>query len=547
MRFVTRPERTLLLTTAVLLLTLTLAATSRPSSQTSTSTAFVDATVVPMTTPGVVLRRYTVVVRGERILEMGPADAVQVPSDARIVDGRGKYLIPGLIDFHVHLRDLRELEEYLRHGVTTVVSMRATETTLMLRERVRAGTVVGPRILTAGPLVDGDPPIWSGTSTLVVASETAAEAAADAHCRNGYDFLKVYNNLQPDLLPALTSRAHDCGIPVAAHLPRQPMRDEGLERGLAGGIDLIAHAEEIFFTHLRGASDARLESQAAVAPMLIDEAVRLIARANAAVTPNLSFVAMTARLLENAEAVFRDPLFDRLAPDVQTMWREQNPSRRRDVAAFAQRERIKRPVLATLTRSLQEAGILLLAGTDASAPGMYPGRSLHLEITELMASGLTAFESLAAATSNAGQFFASHPPGGGRNDLRDLARLGVGHRRPQDRLHVDAVVLPEPVVLDGDDGVEQVLGQLGEPDVDPVLLGLEPRDQPALGVEDLRGLVQGRRRQRRSRRRVGASGRDDGDQCKGGGPSTHVEMVTRGSREAVSPWGHGSAKINAFV
>ena len=381
-----------------------------------------------MTGPGAVLRGYTVVARGEQIVEVGPTANVPVPREARIVDGRGKYLIPGLVDFHVHVRDARELDEYVRHGVTTVVSFRATETTLRLRERVRAGTIAGPRILTAGPLIDGDPPIWPGASTTVVTSEADAVAAANEHCRNGYDLLKVYNNLQPALLPILVSGAHACGIPVAAHLPRVPVREEGLARGLAAGIDLIAHAEEVFFTHLGGAADAGRAPTAFVTRARVDEAVRLIADAGAAVIPNLSFVAMTGRMLDNADAVFRDPLFDRLAPQVQQMWREQNPARRSDVAAFADRERIKRPAVATLTQSLQQAGALLLAGTDASAPGMYPGRSLHLEITELIASGLTPFEAVAAATRNAGQFFAAHPRSGAHRDRRDLFRIGTIER-----------------------------------------------------------------------------------------------------------------------
>jgi imidazolonepropionase-like amidohydrolase len=397
-----------------------------PGAQDSdTTTAVISTTVVPMTTSGAVLRDHTVVVRGDRIVDVGPATTVQVPAGARIIDGRGKHLLPGLVDFHVHLRDARELDEYLRHGVTTVVSMRATDTTLELRDRVRAGAIAGPRILTAGPLVDGAPPIWSGAGTTVVTTEAEAIAAAGAHCRAGYDLLKTYNNLHAALLPALVSRAHACGIPVAAHLPRLPVREEGLARGLAAGIDLIAHAEEIFFTHLGGASDALLQPNASVAPERINDAVRRIADAGAAVVPTLSFVAMTARMLDDVEAVFRDPLFARLAPDVQAMWREQNPARRNNLEAFARRERVKRPAVTSLTRKLQDAGVLLLAGTDASAPGMYPGRSLHLEIEELVASGLTTVDALAAATRNAGRFLAGHPRDGARADLRDLARLGT--------------------------------------------------------------------------------------------------------------------------
>jgi hypothetical protein len=105
------------------------------------------------------------------------------------------------------------------------------------------------------------------------------------------------------------------------------VREDGLRAALAAGVDVIAHGEEIFVTHLRGASDARLaQPDAAVSEDDIDTAVRAIREAGAYVTPNLSFIAMTARLLDDAEAVFADPEFARLALDVQQLWRNQHPA-----------------------------------------------------------------------------------------------------------------------------------------------------------------------------------------------------------------------------
>ena len=334
--------------------------------------------------------------------------------------------MPGLVDFHVHLRDEVELGAYLRHGVTTVVVMRGTETALALRLRSNVGRITGPRVLAAGPLVDGEPPIWPGSSTQVVTTKEAARTLAEMHCRAGFDFVKVYNNLNVDLLEEIATGAHACGIPVAGHLPRLPVREDGLTRALDAGLDLIAHGEEIFFTHLGVASDAKMSTSAPIRPERIASAVRHIADARAAVIPNLSFIAMTARMLDDVEAVFADPAFKLLSLPVQDMWRDQNPTRRADLNAFRQRELEKRRAVTTMTAQLHQQGVLLLTGTDASAPGMFPGKSMHLELQELVASGLTVRDAFAAATRNAGRFFEQHPRSGKRRaGSSDLTRLGT--------------------------------------------------------------------------------------------------------------------------
>jgi imidazolonepropionase-like amidohydrolase len=395
--------------------------------------AFVNAHVVPMTSD-VVLPARTVVVQGERIVEVGPSEAVRLPAGTRTIDASGKYLMPGLVDSHVHLRAETELDAYARYGVTTVVAPRGTEAVLALRDRVRSGALDGPRIFTAGPLLDGDPPIFPGGATRVVTGAAEAGEAVEAHCRAGYEFVKTYNNLLPERLREIVAGAHACGLPVIAHLPRRPVREDGLRAALAAGVDVIAHGEEIFFTHLRGASDARLaQPDAAVSEDDIDTAVRAIREAGTYVTPNLSFIAMTARLLDDAEALFADPEFARLAPDVQQLWRNQHPGRRPDVEAFKRRELVKRAAVVALTARLQSAGVPLLLGTDASAPGLFPGRAAHLELEELVASGLTPFQAIATGTRTPGRFFAervrriSGPPLGiiERGAAADLVLLGA--------------------------------------------------------------------------------------------------------------------------
>lgn len=372
----------------------------------------VDVNVVPMTAD-TVLMEHAVLVRDGRIAAITPMRNFTVPSTAAVLDADGRYLVPGLVDFHVHLRAERELDAYLRYGVTTIAVMRGTPDLLEIREALRSDSLTGPRLFTAGPLLDGDPPIWSGDGTRVVTTPADARAVVAAHVRTGYDFVKVYNNLDPDMLTVVDEAAREAGLAVVGHLPRRPVRSEGLRRGLDAGIDLIAHGEEVFFTHFGGAPDSLMQAGAYIPPTddEIEEAAALIAGREAAVTPNLSFVEMTARMLADLDAVFADPDFERLAPGTREMWRERNPTRRPDLEAFTARERVKHDVVRRLTAALHEADVPLLIGTDASAPGMYPGKSVHVELAELRGVGLDPYDVLAAATRNAGDFLAQHVSG----------------------------------------------------------------------------------------------------------------------------------------
>lgn len=399
------------------------------------------ANVLPMTSD-TVLSDHAVLVRDDRIVEVVPMARFKAPAGVEVLDAAGRYVLPGLVDFHVHLRAESELASYLRHGVTTVVNMRGSPAHLEAREAQR-GELVGPRLFTTGPLLDGEPPIWSGDATRVVTSPAEAREAVTEHIAAGYDFVKVYNNLDPAVLSVVVDEARAANLAVVGHLPRRPVRDEGLTRALEAGIDMIAHGEEVFFTHFGGAPDSLMRTGGYLPPSAaeIRRAAELISATGVAVTPNLSFIEMTARMLEDLEAVLDDPEFERLEAGVRETWRERNPTERSDVEAFAARERVKSGVVRRLTKALHEAGALVLAGTDAAAPGMYPGKSLHVEIAGLIDAGLEPFDALAAATRNAGDFLAEH--------VADAPRLGrVAPAYAADLLMVDQDPRTEPRTLE---------------------------------------------------------------------------------------------------
>lgn len=384
-------------------------------SETDGVLAISNVTVIPMDSKRHLLQ-HTVVVRDGLIAELGPATAVQVPAGAQRIDGTGMYLAPGLIDAHVHLRDPGELLSYLAHGVTAVVQLSGPSgnvpNVMELRDRVARGDIIGPDIYASGRILDGDPPIFPGVSTVVRTPDEATKLV-ESQLAGGADFIKVYNNLGSDELRAVTRAAHERGATVWGHIPRIEGRATALQEALAAGLDVIVHGEEVFFTMLYRDVESQLDRGLVpnVDVDLSNEAARLIQESGIAVIPNLSFVAMTRAQLDDIERVWSDPEARFLHPTVRNMWQQQNPTMRRDLARFDLRERGKQVIVRRLTLALNEAGVPLFMGTDASAPGMFPGKSAHVELTELVAAGLSAYQALATGTRNPGRFLSERVRG----------------------------------------------------------------------------------------------------------------------------------------
>lgn len=397
--------------------------------------AIVNVTVVPMDAERHIPAQ-TVLIRDGAIDELGSAAIVQIPAGARSIDGTGLYLMPGLIDTHVHLRDQSELLSYLAHGVTSIAHLGGPAGNVpdvsALRDSVVRGAVPGPSIYASGPVIDGDPAIFPAVSVVVRTPQEAGRIVS-SQLAAGADFVKVYNNLAPDPLRAVVAAAHAHGATVWGHVPRAAGRATALQQAIAAGMDVIAHAEEVFFTLLYRDVERQLDEELvpSVDEALVLEAVRLIREGGVAVVPNLSFVAMTRAQLDDVQSVMNDPEARFLHPAVLGMWRRQNPTTRPDLDRFDRRERGKQVVVRRLTRALHDAGVPLFLGTDASAPGMFPGSSAHMELAELVAIGLTPYLALATATRHPGEFLARRVPEGPR-----LGTVAVGSRA--DLLLLDA-------------------------------------------------------------------------------------------------------------
>ena len=346
-------------------------------------TAFVDVNVLPMDRD-TVLARSTVIVTGDRITAIGPVASTTIPAGARRVDGGGRsYLIPGLIDAHVHLElgERRWMPIFLAYGVTTVFNLRGEARHLALRAALDSGVAIGPSVFTAGAYVN----------LPLIANEDDARRAVAEQSAAGYDFLKIHGNLTGPAFRTLADEARKARVALIGHAPRNLPFDSVL----ANRQPMVAHVEEILYTHFRTSADT-----AGVGALA--ERMR---GANVWLTPNLSAYSLIARQIGDtavidsfvaaAPAAFLDSAMMRI-------WRSGMYTNRPAASAPAYARNLA--FLSQITGALHRGGVRMLAGTDTPLPGLAPGAALLLELRRLREAGLSPFDALATATSNAGRF-----------------------------------------------------------------------------------------------------------------------------------------------
>jgi len=181
---------------------------------------------------------------------VGPAADVAVPAGADVVDGTGRFLSPGFADMHVHLYTEGDLFTYIANGITTVRDMAGDTSHLALRARVASGRLVGPRIITAGPVVEAAP--LSHPDNVLLESPGAVRAELVRQRTAGYDFVKVYNRLARPVYDSVVAVARELGLPVTGHVP--------LEVGLDGALA----ARQTSIEHFRGYVQVLLSRSAAL-------------------------------------------------------------------------------------------------------------------------------------------------------------------------------------------------------------------------------------------------------------------------------------------
>ncbi len=383
--------------------------------------AIVDVTVIDVDAADAahaVAAHQSVVITGSRISARGPAAKIRIPRDATVIDGSGRFLIPGLWDMHVHtLPEVRRpkaveiwLPLFVANGVTSVRDMGGSDDALTnTRLRIARERLLSPRLIAAGSAIDGFPPQF-GTG---VRSPAEARQVVDAHQKSGADFIKPYNLLTREEYFAIIDEAKKVGLPVAGHVPLSltvlEVSDAG-QRSVEHLTDIPASCStieaELRQERLRTPlSDFRAWQRARWTEETRAAASHSPARCRALfehLTRNGTWIVPTLVNKKSALDVasrLRDPvLLQYMEPATRAAWEKSaamSPATPDEVASRTARYES----MLRLTGEANDAHALLLAGTDTGSPfPLVPGFSLHEELAILVESGLAPLQALRSAT-----------------------------------------------------------------------------------------------------------------------------------------------------
>jgi len=287
------------------------------------------------------------------------------------------------------------------------------------RERTISGALLGPRIYTAGPIIDGDPPVWP-ESVAIATPEQARNIVAEQK-KAGFDFLKVYNYLSVECYDALTQEAMTEGIPVVGHVPTKV----GLDHVLAAGQRCIEHLDgyETWMIPDDKQPTQRKDFSLLFDWLLFDEdkLSAIVRKTRESNTWNCPTLVVYQKWVspEDAKVLLERDEFRYVEPTVLeyhmpgSNYLEDFTPEMYEAAAAGDAPRKR------LTRALYDGGARILLGTDCGNPLVVPGFSLHEELQNLVDAGLTPYQAIRTGTHDAAEFF---------NALDEFGTLAIGRR-----------------------------------------------------------------------------------------------------------------------
>ncbi|HVF30726.1 MAG TPA: amidohydrolase family protein, partial [Pyrinomonadaceae bacterium] len=383
------------------------------------TTAFVNVNVIPMDRERVLMNQ-TVIVRAGTITDIGDAKKIKIPKDAALVDGKGKYLIPGLVDMHTHLLSDSdefpdsiaedELRVMVANGVTTIRFMIGTPELLALRARSAKGEIAAPTIFVASPHLTGRE---QGNNFVVNTPDEAREAVRKSMAA-GYDFIKITTFIRAEVYEAAVDEAAKHNIRVVGHADS---RFVGVERAWKANQQI---------EHLDGYMELLLKPDAPVKGSVSDlyiynpenwksfehmdeskipEIARKTVASNPFVNPTQHFMKNTFGVARTEASIRAQPEFKFYPPKVQQQWLDFY-KKNRFINTISLEQRAKWIDLRNkLIKAIHDAGGKILAGSDTPEFLFLYGFSQHRELKALADAGLSNFAVLAAGTRNAHEFF----------------------------------------------------------------------------------------------------------------------------------------------
>ncbi|WP_460961824.1 amidohydrolase family protein [Spirosoma litoris] len=346
-----------------------------------------------MTTTNSVIQQATVVIKDNKIESINGS----IPDGATIIDGKNKWLAPGLIDMHVHnlaainfssnyptkgatlFTDTQDfMLLYIANGVTTVFELSARPEHFGQRNEIIERKVIGPRIALAF-LIDGG----NGSGNIANTPEDGRQTVRIAKAQ-GYEFIKVYSGLTVETFTAIVDEAKQQGMKVVGHIPNA--FKGRLEEAFVPNFGMVAHAEE-FSKQSKELSDEDAQRFA------------ILAKKNETwLTPTLTTMERIAKQTHSLDEIRQLPSLKYVHPLMQSKWLFSNHyNNERDPKRITRIDQMTTFHLA-LVKAFKQAGVPIVAGTDAGVSGVVWGFSLHDELELLVKAGLTPEEALASAT-----------------------------------------------------------------------------------------------------------------------------------------------------
>jgi len=382
-----------------------------------------------------VLEDRTVLIRGQRIVTVGRSAETPLGDAAQVLDLHGGYLLPGLCDMHVHTsyEDI-DLPLQIANGVTTVREMWGHPWVHDWRERIDAGTLLGPRYVIGSQIIDGYPTLWNDptarpSAPIIATTPAQARAAVRSEAAAGADFIKIYSRLTARVFTAIADECARIGIRFGGHCPDQV----SVEQAAAAGMWSFEHLDGLWWS----TSAREPELRPAVAAITIDPAHAYESWFEQ--IGALEWIAATSYDPRRADRLFdrlrrarswqvptltlnhridipdgsHDPRMKYVPAGDAAFWKAfvsglqatRTPAQQRQHALLFQRRK-------QLVGAAHQAGVGLLAGTDLGTTYQFPGFSLHDELAFLVQSGLPPMHALRAATSDPARALGTHASSG---------------------------------------------------------------------------------------------------------------------------------------
>ncbi|HSF83079.1 MAG TPA: amidohydrolase family protein [Anaerolineales bacterium] len=421
----------------IFMILLTVHPASATLAQSDQTFAFVNVNVIPMDMERV-LESQTVIVQGDRIIAIGAENEVSVPPEAQVINGDGRFLIPGLTDTHFHILDnMDSLILAIANGVTTVRDPNADyvgtgQEILAARDQIAAGERVGPSITAAksiigaservqflfdnvdkvvGPWFSGD---W-GAATNIPTDPATGRALVYKAFEEGYDIIKVNWYLTRETFDSVINTAAELGMPVLAHVPA----DVGIEHSIRSGVEIQHNGNLLAFyakNYVRQPGPNYLDAfDLSEADQRLPELVRLMADNKVAFTPTMAVDVTAFELFDNLPdwsqaEVFQRPGYRYVPPAYISQWTNAAGgefgvvAKGRGVSSVAEivpPPTARKEILALHLRQLKalvDAGVPVMTGTDASAVGVVWGFAIHEELELFVKAGLSPYQALEAST-----------------------------------------------------------------------------------------------------------------------------------------------------